>query len=57
MYAAKRGGRRNVIWHPTHEDMLERERFPTRASDATSTQVDPRVLRLADVRRRIAAQR
>jgi diguanylate cyclase (GGDEF)-like protein/PAS domain S-box-containing protein len=57
MYAAKRSGRRNVIWHPSHEDMLERERFPTRASDALSAHVDPRVLRLAHAHRRITTPR
>lgn len=54
MYAAKRSGSRNVVWHPKQEDMLEHPRLPTRDSGALAVQVDPRVLALARVRRDIS---
>ncbi len=47
MYAAKHSGRRNVLWRPEQEAMLEQQHAGVHDSGVPVLQVDPRVLELA----------
>jgi diguanylate cyclase (GGDEF)-like protein/PAS domain S-box-containing protein len=47
MYAAKRSGRRSLIWRPEQEAELGQEHVPSLDSAVPVIQVDPRVLALA----------
>lgn len=47
MYAAKHSGRRNVLWRPEQEALLEQQHIRLHDSAIPVLQVDPRVLTLA----------